>query len=75
MTAKPDFAANLTALETVIKEMESGGLSLEQMLEHYARGVELLKDCKAQLQQAEGQVEILTNSLLDATTKSAGDEE
>lgn len=75
MTSKPDFAANLTALETVIKEMESGGLTLEQMLEHYARGVELLKECKTQLQQAEGQVEILTNSLLDTAAKSVGDEE
>ena len=63
MGEKQSFADNIGQLEQIIKNMEEGKLSLEQMLEHYSKGVELLKECKVQLDDAVGKVEEYSKSL------------
>lgn len=65
LMSNQDFASNLVALEEIIKAMETGKLSLEEMLEKYASGVDLLKICKEQLLNAEGKVEELSKSLIE----------
>lgn len=47
------FAARLTALEQIVKQMESGELPLEAALSAYAEGAQLLAACQASLEQAE----------------------
>ena len=47
------FEQLLRELEGAVAELEQGQLTLEQMLEKYAAGVELLRACRGILQQAE----------------------
>lgn len=53
------FADRMTALETIVKKMESGELPLEDALSAYAEGTKLIEACQAALQQAEQTVMIL----------------
>ena len=60
--AKPAFEAALEQLQTTVKRLESGELSLEQSLQHFEEGVRLTRFCQEQLSAAERRVEILMNS-------------
>lgn len=59
--AKPveSFEASLDELEKVVKELESGDLSLERSLLLFERGMNLSDTCRRQLEQAETRVETL----------------
>jgi exodeoxyribonuclease VII small subunit len=59
--AKPveSFEACLDELEKVVKELESGDLSLERSLELFERGMSLSETCRKQLEEAETRVEVL----------------
>lgn len=54
-------------LEQVVRSLESGDLELEDALERYARGVELLKSLRGRLVKAEQKVQVL----LDASDPTA----
>lgn len=54
-------------LEQIVRALESGDLELEDSLELYARGVELLKSLRERLAGAEQKVRVL----LDATDEDA----
>ncbi len=54
-------------LEQIVRSLESGDLELEDSLERYGRGVELLKSLRARLADAEQKVRVL----LDATDEPA----
>ncbi len=54
------FEAGLEQLESIVKEMESGELSLERALELFEKGMQLSDACRKQLEEAETRVEILT---------------
>ena len=54
-----DFEAAIAELETIVKKLEEGDLPLETSLQLYERGVQLLRFCHAQLEQAEKRIEIL----------------
>lgn len=53
------FAERLSALESIVKSMESGELPLEAALTAYSDGMQLLQMCQTSLQQAEQTVMIL----------------
>lgn len=53
------FAERMAALESIVHQMESDNLPLEQALSAYAEGTALLQACQAELQQAEQTVLIL----------------
>ena len=59
--AKPveSFEACLDELEKVVKELESGDLSLERSIDLFERGVVLSETCRRQLEEAETRVEVL----------------
>ncbi len=46
-------------LELIIRALEGGDLELEESLESYARGVELIKSLRSRLESAEQQVKVL----------------
>ena len=48
-----NFEGLLGKLEKTVAELEQGQLDLEQMLEHYATGVDLVRQCRSILQKAE----------------------
>lgn len=54
-------------LEQIVRALESGELELEDSLERYSRGVELLKSLRERLSTAEQKVRVL----LDATDEDA----
>lgn len=54
-------------LEQIVRALESGDLELEDSLERYSRGVELLKSLRERLASAEQRVRVL----LDATDENA----
>lgn len=58
------FESALSDLETLVREMESGTISLEQALENYRKGVTLLKYCDRTLRDAEQQVSQLEDGRL-----------
>ena len=58
----PTFETALAELEKIVASMEGGQLPLEESLAAYKRGTELLKLCQQQLQDAEQQVRVLTDS-------------
>ncbi len=54
-----DFEAALSELESIVKRLEDGELTLESSLALYERGVELSRFCHSRLEQAERRIEIL----------------
>jgi exodeoxyribonuclease VII small subunit len=58
--AEPTFEQALASLEQIVRELEEGRCGLAESLARYEEGVKLLKQCHAQLQQAERRIELLT---------------
>ena len=56
-----DFESAIGELETIVKSLEAGDLSLEQSLELFERGVQLSRFCHTRLEAAERRVEILSD--------------
>ena len=68
MTGKPQksqgYESAMAELEQIVADMEAGKLSLEQSLEAYKRGAELLTFCRARLEDAQQQVRVLEEGVL-----------
>ncbi len=63
----PDFEKALEELESLVEQLESGDLSLDQSLEQFKRGVKLTRHCQGVLDQAQQTVE----KLLDTSDESS----
>ncbi|MBR3225157.1 MAG: exodeoxyribonuclease VII small subunit [Atopobiaceae bacterium] len=61
------FREASTELEQVVRALESGDLELEDSLERYARGVELLKSLRGRLSDAEQKVRVLLDASQEVT--------
>ena len=59
------FEQAVKELEQVLRALEDGDTGLEESLAHYEKGVALLKQCYAQLQQAEQRILALTGETSD----------
>ncbi|HXE08562.1 MAG TPA: exodeoxyribonuclease VII small subunit [Acidobacteriaceae bacterium] len=53
------FEDRLTQLEQVVEKLERGELSLEESVRLFEEGVKLSDACKAELEKAEGRVQVL----------------
>lgn len=66
-------------LERIIRSLESGDMELEESLESYSRGVELLKSLRSRLADAEQKVSVLladvdgTDALVPAEAADTSD--
>jgi exodeoxyribonuclease VII small subunit len=58
----PDFEKSLEELESLVEQLESGDLSLDQSLKQFKRGVELTRHCQGVLDQAQQTVQTLMNT-------------
>jgi exodeoxyribonuclease VII small subunit len=58
------FESALAELESIVQKMESGGLPLEQSLQAYRRGAELVSVCRESLARVQQQVKVLEGDLL-----------
>ncbi len=54
----------LAELDRLVQQMEGGQLPLDQLLDGYRRGAELLSLCRARLQAVEDQVKLLDDGKL-----------
>ena len=53
------YEQQLQQLETLIKQLENGDLSLDQTLAAHEQGVALIRACQQQLEQAEQRIQLL----------------
>jgi len=58
-----NFEENMQMLEKLVKEMESGDLTLEQSLEAFEKGVMIVRKCQESLTQAEVRVNKLMQEM------------
>jgi exodeoxyribonuclease VII small subunit len=54
-----DFEAAIAELESIVRKLEEGDLTLESSLQLYERGVQLSRFCHARLEDAERRIEVL----------------
>ena len=66
------FEDALNQLETIVTELESGGLPLEQALEKFEVAMRLKKQCEDLLAKAEARIEELTE---DGAIEEGGEDE
>lgn len=57
---KTNFEKSLTELESLVKSMEDGDLSLDDALKTFEKGIKLTRECQLALQAAEQKVTQLT---------------
>lgn len=62
-----------TELELIIRNLESGELELEELLESYTRGVELLRSLRTRLEDAEQKVSVLMKDVDGSDVLVAGE--
>jgi exodeoxyribonuclease VII small subunit len=55
----PKFEECLQRLEKVVQELEKGEVPLEKSLTLFEEGMQLSANCRKELEEAEGKVEIL----------------
>ncbi len=59
-----NYEAALSELERLVGAMEAGQLPLDQLLDKYRRGAELLNFCRTRLEAVEQQVKVLEDGQL-----------
>lgn len=57
--AEEKFEEALKKLEEIVKEMESGDLTLEESLKSFEEGIRLSRFCAKKLDEAERRIEVL----------------
>ncbi|MFZ5521371.1 MAG: exodeoxyribonuclease VII small subunit [Pseudomonadota bacterium] len=62
------FEDALQELERLVEQMEAGQLPLDQLLQRYQRGTELLALCRQRLEAVEAQVKVLEDGQLKPWT-------
>jgi len=55
------YEAAMAELEQLVGRLDSGDMPLEQMLQGYQRGAQLLQFCRDKLQSVEDQIKVLDN--------------
>jgi exodeoxyribonuclease VII small subunit len=70
--AAPTYEEALGELERLVTRMEEGQLPLDQMLDSYKRGAELLELCRTRLERVEEQVRLLEDGQLKNWNPPAG---
>ena len=73
MTKKFDFNKGLLELESIVKTMESGDLSLEDSLKYFEQGVQLTRQCQSALSAAEQKIALLSADDASQTQKPLGE--
>ena len=63
-----NYEQALAELDRLVAQMEGGQLPLDQLLDGYRRGAELLGYCRLRLQAVEDQVKVLEDGQLKTWT-------
>ncbi|MDH4050852.1 MAG: exodeoxyribonuclease VII small subunit [Rubrivivax sp.] len=62
--APKDYEQALAELDRLVQAMEGGQMPLDQLLDSYRRGAELLQFCRSRLEAVEQQVKVLEDGQL-----------
>ncbi|MDO5398904.1 MAG: exodeoxyribonuclease VII small subunit [bacterium] len=54
-----DFEKQIAELESIVRELESGSISLDESLALFEKGIKLTKSCQKMLDEAEKKVSML----------------
>ncbi len=73
--AEKKFEESLARLEQIVKELESGDLSLDVSLKLFEEGIKLSRICNKRLEEAERRVEILLKDKAGNMTAKPFEEE
>ena len=68
-TDPPSYEAALQELEQIVGRIEAGQVPLEQLLQGYQRGAELLRFCRDRLDAVENQIRVLDEGTLKPWTQ------
>src|SRR5205809_6117357 len=60
--AELNFEGAMNRLETIVEQMESGKLPLEDLIVRYEEGMNLVKICQDRLTKAEQKIEIIARN-------------
>ena len=55
----PGFEDDLKKLEAVVEQLERGDLTLDESVKLFEQGMKLSNACKAELDKAEGRIQVL----------------
>lgn len=70
-----NFEKALEDLNNIVIKMEQGGLSLEESLKQFEKGIALTRECQLALQNAEQKVQILLENHGELTLNDHQSEE
>lgn len=70
--APASYELALAELDRLVQQMENGQLPLDELLDGYRRGAELLAFCRGRLQAVEDQVRLLDDGQLKPFQEPAG---
>jgi exodeoxyribonuclease VII small subunit len=59
---EPNFESAMDRLETIVEQMESGKMLLEELIVRYEEGMKLVKICQERLASAEQRIEIISRN-------------
>ena len=59
---KLSFEQSLAKLEEIVEQIEQGEVPLEESIDRYAQGIELIKQCRSILARAEKKIQVLAKS-------------
>jgi exodeoxyribonuclease VII small subunit len=59
---EPNFETAMDRLESIVEQMESGKLPLEELIVRYEEGMNLVKVCQERLASAEQKIEIIARN-------------
>jgi len=59
---KPNFESAMDRLESIVEQMESGKLPLEDLIVRYEEGMNLVKICQERLASAEQKIDIIARN-------------
>lgn len=62
--APASYEQALAELDRLVQAMESGQMPLDQLLDSYRRGADLLQFCRGRLEAVEAQVKVLEDGQL-----------
>ena len=60
MSRQFDFNKGLSELESIIHQMESGDLGLEESLKYFEKGVKIYRQCHTALSDAEQRISLMS---------------
>jgi exodeoxyribonuclease VII small subunit len=57
-----EFESAFKELDIIVEKMEKGGLSLNESLKQFEKGIQLIRDCQILLKHAEQKIQIYSEN-------------